>query len=179
MELFYPCRYSVFYGIAYFAMSVAKLLLDSLLATIGPWHPNERGALVLTVAPDVIVNFVEDETAEEVHIFSAAGYLLGDDAVAVELDSDSAGQGHFSVHVAQRSGLVVTLRTLQRAQLDEPTFCRELAGHVTAARALASVLSESRPDDDQDDEPARWLPCPMDATQPETLTLTMPGRFNA
>ena len=158
-------------------MSAVKQLLDTQLAPIGPWDRDQRGCVVLTVGRDVVVNIAEDESSEVVHIFSAAGYFLGADPFAVELSSDAAGEGRFSVYVAQRSGLILMLRTLERSQLDELTFRRELACHVTAARTLAPVLSESPFESDSSpaDEPVRWLACPLDTAEPEALTLTIPG----
>jgi hypothetical protein len=159
-------------------MSVTTMLLDTLLAPLGPWRLDEQGALVLTVGLDVIVNLVENETDEVVHIFSAAGYCVGTEVSAVDLNADAAGEGQFSVHVAQHSGLVLMLRTLARAQLDELTFRKELASHVDAVRTLASVLSEnpSEPDIPGTEEPPHWLACPPLETQTESLRLTLPGR---
>ena len=103
------------------------------MPTLGPWQADERGVIVLSVMPDVVVNIVEDETAEEVHLFSAAGYASADDATSVELRSEDAGEGLVSVNMAEQTGLVMALRTLPRRELNEQAFVRELAGHAWAS----------------------------------------------
>jgi len=164
-------------------MSAARLLLDSMLAAQGPWVADDRGVIVLTVGNDVIVNVIEDETAEEIHIFSAAGYLHGSSAMRVELAPELAGEGYFSVRLVRPSGLVVPHRTLARAQLDGVSFCKELSCHVSATRALADALRKdcAQPHRDPDATGERstwhsWHECVIATAQGEPLTLSLPAR---
>ncbi len=154
-------------------MSAAKIILDSLMPTLGPWQADERGVIVLSVMPDVVVNIVEDETAEEVHLFSAAGYASGDDATSVELRSEDAGEGLVSVNIAEQTGLVMALRTLPRRELNEQAFVRELAGHVNFTRALAARLSPAAPQGGQavavaEDGATNWITCLASEGEAET-----------
>jgi len=145
-------------------VSAAKIILDSVMPTLAPWQADERGVIVLTVLPDVVVNVVEDETSEEVHFFSAAGYPDGREAVSLGVCGEVIGEGKVSVHMAQQTGLIMALRTLARRQLNEQVFVKELGGHVQFTRALAAVLSPTRADGapgtaPDDGDATTWLPC--------------------
>jgi hypothetical protein len=149
-------------------MSAAKIILDSLLPTSGPWEADERGIIVLTVMPDVVVNIVEDETMEEVHFLSAAGYPDAEGGTTVELDSADAGEGVVTVYMAEQTGLVMVLRTVSRQRLNERAFLKELTGHVNFTRMLAARLAPTAPEGaaivDEHDK-ANWLPCLANAVE--------------
>ncbi|QHE85149.1 hypothetical protein [Hydrogenophaga sp. BPS33] len=124
-------------------------LLDQLLPRAGGWVPDERGTFVLSVLPDVVVNIVEDPSAMQIHFLSAVGEA-GSHSVTVDggTEEPQPVRGRKRVLVAEETGLVTALRTVDAVGLDEAAFTAELGAHVTFARQLAVALSEANPPSD-------------------------------
>ncbi|MDO9437350.1 hypothetical protein [Hydrogenophaga sp.] len=145
-------------------MSMAAYFLDKLLPMGDGWVPDERGAFVLSVLPDVVVNIIEDPAAMQLHFLSAVGEAGSGDVVVDGGAERPGSRGRKRVLYAQETGLVTALRTVEMTGLDESEFTAELGAHVAFARVLGSALAAANPPSD-DALPAafhgvsNWLEC--------------------
>lgn len=135
-------------------MSMTSRLLDQVLPLQGGWMPDERGAYVLSVLPDVVVNLIEDPAAMELHFLSAVGEA-GDEDVVVEGAAEALhARGRKRVLIAEETGLVTALRTVDMLGIDEAAFTEELGAHVAFARVLGAALAAANPASDSEHRPA-------------------------
>lgn len=135
-------------------MSMTSHLLDQLLPVKGGWAPDERGAYVLSVLPDVVVNLIEDPATMELHFLSAVGEA-GDEEVIVEGAAEAPdSRGRKRVLIAEETGLVTALRTVDMLGLDGAAFTEELGAHVAFARVLGEALAVANPVSEADHRPA-------------------------
>ena len=145
-------------------MSMTAYFLNKLLPVADGWVPDERGTFVLSVLPDVVVNIIEDPAAMQLHFLSAVGEAGGDDVVVDGGAEEPGSRGRKRVLVAQETGLVTALRTVEITGLDESEFMAELGAHVAFARVLGAALSTANPSSDDDFPTAfhgvsNWLEC--------------------
>lgn len=145
-------------------MSAVKILLDDL-TNAGPactWEPDAHGDYLLTVEGDVVLSIHESPYSDEVSFYSSPGYLWAADwlkGMDTQWRVDVAEPGgepdvRQTLTVDPQTGVVVLVRTWQRARLDSVRFRGELESSARLHRLWAGLLPET-PDEQLAGEHAR------------------------